>query len=97
MTFIFAHFKVQLFSKLNFYCTNLYNFLLCVQATVILGALALASAGVVSLGHGYAGEAYGQEAIAYAPVAQYGGHEDTHVDYHVSDIIRHMDGFMMLG
>ncbi|KAF9405912.1 hypothetical protein HW555_013538 [Spodoptera exigua] len=50
--------------------------------TVILGVLALASAGIVQLGHGYAGEAYGHEAVAYAPVAHYGGHEDTHVDYH---------------
>lgn len=42
-------------------------------------------------GHGYAGEAYGHEAVAYAPVAvapvaQYSGHEDTHVDYHVSSM-----------
>lgn len=51
---------------------------------MVLSLAALATAGVVQLaGHGYD---YGHEAVAYAPVAhlaQYGGHEDQHVDYHV--------------
>lgn len=56
-----------------------------IQVTVVLSVVALASAGVLSLGHAYAGDGYGHEAVAYAPVAHgYGGHEDTHVDYHVS-------------
>lgn len=53
------------------------------QAAVILSVVALAAAGVVQLGH-YGGEEYGHEAVAYAPVAHYGGHEEQHVDYHVS-------------
>lgn len=52
---------------------------------MILSLAALASAGIIP-SHGYGGEEYAQEAVAYAPVAQlshYGGHEDQHVDYHV--------------
>ncbi|KAL0892032.1 hypothetical protein ABMA27_015257 [Loxostege sticticalis] len=52
------------------------------KAAVILSVVALVSAGVFQLAGGYAGEAYGHEAVAYAPVAHYGGHEDHHVDYH---------------
>ncbi|XP_072940713.1 cuticle protein 19-like isoform X2 [Epargyreus clarus] len=55
------------------------------KAAVVLSVVAVAAAGVVQLsGHGYAGEGYGHEAVAYAPVAQlahYEGHEQ-HVDYH---------------
>lgn len=52
------------------------------QAAVVLSVVAIAAAGVI---HGYGGESYGHEAVAYAPVAQlshYEGH-DEHVDYHV--------------
>lgn len=60
---------------------------------MILSVVAMATAGVIQqlAGHGYAGETYGHEVayapvahVAVAPVASYGGHEDTHVDYHVS-------------
>ncbi|CAK1553777.1 unnamed protein product [Leptosia nina] len=56
-----------------------------VEAAVILSVVAVAAAGVVHLSHGYAGEGYGHEAVAYAPVAHlaYEAH-DHHVDYHVS-------------
>lgn len=57
------------------------------QAAVVLSLVALASAGVVQLSHGYGGgEAYGHEAVAYAPVAQLAHYEAQaeHVDYHVS-------------
>lgn len=48
---------------------------------MILSVVAVAAAGLVQLG------GYGHEAVEYAPVAQYahyGGHEEQHVDYHVS-------------
>nr|XP_026485944.1 cuticle protein 19-like [Vanessa tameamea] len=51
------------------------------KAAVVLSIVAVAAAGVL---HGYGGESYGHEAVAYAPVAQlahYEGH-DEHVDYH---------------
>lgn len=45
--------------------------------------VAVAAAGLLS--HGYGGDSYGHEAVAYAPVAQHGHYEshDEHVDYHV--------------
>ncbi|CAH2230501.1 cuticle protein 19-like [Pararge aegeria] len=55
------------------------------KAAVVLSLVALATAGVVQLSHGYGGgEAYGHEAVAYAPVAQLAHYEaqDEHVDYH---------------
>ncbi|KAM3962324.1 cuticle protein 19-like [Aphomia sociella] len=48
------------------------------KAAVVLSVVALVSAGVVQVGYG----GYEQEAVAYAPVAQYGGYDDRHVDYH---------------
>ncbi|XP_059052473.1 cuticle protein 19-like [Achroia grisella] len=51
------------------------------KVAVVLALVALVSAGVVPVGYG----GYEQGAIAYAPVqqvAQYGGYDDRHVDYH---------------
>ncbi|XP_023954669.1 cuticle protein 7-like [Bicyclus anynana] len=55
------------------------------KAAVVLSLVALATAGVVQLSHGYGGgEGYGHEAVAYAPVAQLSHYEaqEEHVDYH---------------
>lgn len=42
----------------------------------------MAAAGVLQLSHGEGEESYGHEALAYAPIASYGGHEEP-VDYYV--------------